>query len=42
MPFVAQQVKDGVFVPNEVQAKAAPAMLDELARWAAALRPLRR
>ena len=27
-------LKDGVFMPNEVQAKAAPAMLDELARWA--------
>jgi hypothetical protein len=34
-------VKDGAFSPNEVQAKAAPAMLDELARWAEALQPLR-
>ncbi len=41
VPFVAQSVKDGVFTPNEVQAKAAPALLDELARWAKALRPLR-
>ena len=29
------------FTPTEVQEKAAAAMLDELARWAAALRPLR-
>jgi NAD(P)H-dependent FMN reductase len=41
VPMVASQVKDGAFVPNEVQAKAAPVMLDELARWAGALKPLR-
>lgn len=41
VPFVAKQVADGVFAPNEVQEKAAPEMLDELARWATALRPLR-
>jgi NAD(P)H-dependent FMN reductase len=41
VPFVAERVKDGAFSPNEVQAKAAPAMLDELARWAEALQPLR-
>jgi len=29
------------FKPTEVQEKAAVAMLDELARWAAALTPLR-
>ena len=41
VPFVARQLKDGVFTPNEVQAKAAPDLLDALARWAEALRPLR-
>lgn len=41
IPFVAKQVKDGVFTPNDVQAEAAPALLDELARWARALRSLR-
>lgn len=41
VPFVARQVKDGVFTPNEVQEQAAPALLDALARWAEALRPLR-
>jgi len=40
-PSVFQQVKDGTFTPNEVQAKAAPAMLDDLARWAEALKPMR-
>ena len=42
VPFVAQHVKDGVFTPNEIQQAAAPALLDELARWAEALKPLRR
>ncbi len=41
IPFVAKQVSGGVFTPNEAQAKAAPALLDELARWAKALKPLR-
>ncbi len=41
VPFVAQQVKDGVFHPSEIQAKAATTLLHELARWAEALRPLR-
>ena len=41
VPFVVQQVKDGVFHPSETQAKAATTLLHELARWAEALRPLR-
>jgi NAD(P)H-dependent FMN reductase len=41
IPFVAKQVKDGAFAANEAQTRAAPALLDALARWAAALKPLR-
>jgi NAD(P)H-dependent FMN reductase len=41
IPFVAKQVKDGTFTPNEIQEKAAPAMLDALARWSDALKVLR-
>jgi NAD(P)H-dependent FMN reductase len=41
VPFVSKQVEGGAFTPNEVQEKAAPALLDELARWAVALRSLR-
>ena len=42
VPRVSGQVADGVFTPNEIQVKAAATLLDELARWAEALRPLRR
>ena len=41
IPLVAEQVKEGAFVPKEVQSKTAKALLDELARYAEALRPLR-
>lgn len=41
IPFVANQVKDGAFAPNEAQEKAAPEMLDALVRWSDALRVLR-
>ena len=41
LPFVRNQVHDGVFQPSEANERAATAMLDELARWARALRPLR-
>jgi NAD(P)H-dependent FMN reductase len=41
IPMVAQQVKDGVFSPKDIQTEAAAVMLKELARWAEALRPLR-
>lgn len=42
IPFVAQFVgADGVLNANEPMETAATAMLDELVRWTAALRPLR-
>ncbi len=41
VPFVAKQVHDGIFSPNEVQVGAAADLLDELSRWAEALMPLR-
>jgi NAD(P)H-dependent FMN reductase len=42
IPFFAQFIDDdGVFVPNEVTEAAAKAVLDELARYASALRGLR-
>jgi hypothetical protein len=39
--MVAQSIADGRFSGNELQTKAAKVMLDELLRWAAALKPLR-
>ena len=42
IPFVAQLIgDDGALHANEVMEQAAVAMLDELARWTAALAPLR-
>ena len=41
LPFFTQQIKDGVFTPPEAQDKAAKLMLDELAKWSSALKPLR-
>ena len=42
IPFVRQFLNDDeIFVPNEVLEQAADAMLDELDRVQAALRPLR-
>lgn len=41
IPSVSKQIEDGTFVPKEQQAKSAGALLDELARWAEALRPMR-
>jgi NAD(P)H-dependent FMN reductase len=42
IPFVGQKLdQDRRLKPNEVMEAAAAAMLDELARWAQALRPLR-
>lgn len=41
VPFVTNHLNDGVFVPNETHVTAAGQMLDETARWAKALRPLR-
>lgn len=41
IPFVAQFIDDGELRPNDVMQQAAVAMLDELVRVEAALRPLR-
>ena len=41
VPMVGQHLKDGVFQPGEHHVTSAGAMLDELARWGAALKPLR-
>jgi hypothetical protein len=43
IPFFQQHIDEsaGTFDPGEVQAKAAHVMLDELLRWAEALKPLR-
>ena len=41
VPFFSQHLKDGVFSPPETQEQAAKAMLDELGKWASALKPLR-
>lgn len=43
IPFFAQHIDDdaNTFDPGEVQIKAADVMLEELLRWAQALRPLR-
>jgi hypothetical protein len=44
IPFFGQHLDPatGVFAPGKVQEEAAAAMLDELMRWAEALKPLRR
>ena len=42
IPFVREKIdEDGRLKPNEIMEDAATAMLDELARWAQALAPLR-
>lgn len=42
IPFFSQFIgEDGAFKPNEVLAKAAPKMLDGIAKWAAVLGPMR-
>ena len=41
IPFVSEHVKDGRFEPQEIHAKSAEALLNELHRWAGALKPLR-
>jgi NAD(P)H-dependent FMN reductase len=41
VPMVAQQLKDGVFIPNDLQKQAANEMLAELRKCAVALAPLR-
>jgi hypothetical protein len=39
--MVAQSIADGKFNSNELQTQAAKVMLDELLRWAVALKTLR-
>jgi hypothetical protein len=42
IPFVREKLdEDGRLKPNEIMEQAAAAMLDELARYAGALKPLR-
>jgi len=41
IPLVVQHLEDGVFTPNEHHERAAALMLEELAKWAGALAPLR-
>lgn len=41
IPFVTKQIADGTFAPTDAQSKAAADMLDELHRWATALKPMR-
>jgi NAD(P)H-dependent FMN reductase len=41
VPFFTQQIENGVFKPTAAQETAATAMLDELLRWAGALKTLR-
>ena len=41
IPFVSQHIKDGAFQPPELVVESARVMLDELGRWAGALRTLR-
>ena len=42
VPLVSQQINDQkVFTPNDIQKDAATQLLDELLRWAVALKPLR-
>jgi NAD(P)H-dependent FMN reductase len=42
IPFFSQLMENGAFKGNETHDKAVPAMLDELLRWADALKALRR
>lgn len=41
LPNVFPQIKDGVFTSNELIDTSAKTMLDELKRWAVALKPMR-
>ena len=43
IPFFTKSINEesGVFEPDEVQAKASTGMLDELHKWATALKPMR-
>jgi NAD(P)H-dependent FMN reductase len=41
IPFVAQHLEDGVFKAKEIHVESAKLLLPELAKWAAALKPMR-
>jgi NAD(P)H-dependent FMN reductase len=41
LPFFTKHIADGAFKPEESQDKACVVMLDALARWTAALKPMR-
>ncbi|MGH3180473.1 MAG: hypothetical protein ACRDOE_00970 [Streptosporangiaceae bacterium] len=41
LQIIIGSTRPGRLKPNEIMEQAAAAMLDELARWAGALRPLR-
>ena len=41
IPFYTKQIENGVFVPQKPQTDSVKPMLDELAKWAGALAPLR-
>lgn len=41
IPFVSAKIKDGKFIPDEHNEKAAEIMLDEIFRWSNALKTLR-
>lgn len=41
LPFAAKSVSDGKFSGSEANEKSATAMLDELLKWATALKPMR-
>jgi NAD(P)H-dependent FMN reductase len=41
IPFFNQHLKEGAFDPGDTQDAAAKTMLDELGKWAGALKPLR-
>jgi NAD(P)H-dependent FMN reductase len=41
IPFFSQHLKEGVFTPTDVHEKSAVTMLEELVRWAEALKPMR-
>lgn len=42
IPFIANHLEDGAFKSSESLERSATVMLDELHRWATALRPMRR
>ena len=41
VPMVSQHIESGAFKPGNIQSDAAVAMLNELARWAECLKPMR-